>query len=169
MQERRDEMAEYKPSPEFRKFAKKRLGISGEQVDNLTDVQWNILRAGWLRHHYRMVAEVINVQDCCSEENKVGQKYVFSVSGRFLPEESTATHFCLWAMAPMLKYMYVIYERLTEGLAPSPRGYDGLQCTDVGIGCGGLGRVNFRVYCEPVPGFEEEKPPWAIELRPDQK
>jgi hypothetical protein len=46
-----------------------------------------------------MVCEEVNVQDCCSEKNEVGQKCVFTVSGRFLPEESTATNFCLWAMS----------------------------------------------------------------------
>jgi len=98
-----------------------------------------------------MVAEVIEVKDCCSAGHKVGQKYVFTASGFLLPEESTVPHLCLWAMATMLPFVYIIFDRTAEGLDPSPRGYDRIHCTDVGMDCGGLGRVVFAIYCEKAP------------------
>ena len=152
--------------PELREYAKKRMGgLTDEQVDNLTEEQWNILKSAWLRHKYLMVAEVINVQDVCSAQHKVGQRYVFNASGFLLPEECTVTNLCLWATHNMLSYCYVVYELLAQGLDPTPIGYNGMQCQDVGIAGGGIGRVNFRIHCEENPNFKDEKPPWAIDIR----
>ena len=144
-------MAKEKISPEDMEHAKKRLGATEEQVRNLTDTQWRILKSAPLRHQYRMVAEVIQVTDCCTAEHKVGQKYVFAPGGFLLPEQCTVTNLCLWAMPPMLNFIYMVYDRLAEGLDPTPRGYDRAQCYDVGLGCGGYGRVVFKIYCEKLP------------------
>lgn len=144
-------MIKEKVTPELMKYAKERLGASEEQLKNFTDTQWRILKATPLRHQYRMVAEVISVFDSCTAQHKVGQKYVCSASGYLLPEECTVTQLCLWAMPPLLNFIYVVYDRLSEGLDPTPRGYDRMQCYDCGLDCGGFGRVVFKIYCEKNP------------------
>ena len=98
-----------------------------------------------------MIAEVIEAKNCLAGHKK-GDKYVFLASGFLLPEESTVTNFCLWAMASMLPYDLIVYDRLAEGLDdPTPKGWDRVHCHDVGLECGGLGQVLFKIYCEKIP------------------
>lgn len=144
-------MAQRKVSPELIQFAKERYGASDELVKRLSDTQWRVIKSAPGRHKHRMVAEVIESRTC-SAEHKRGQKYVFSASGFLLPEESTVTRLCLFAIAPMLPFILIVYDRLAEGLEdPSPKGWDSVHCADVGLECGGIGQVLFRVYCEKVP------------------
>ena len=143
-------MAQQEVSPELIEFARRRYCVSDEQLKKITPTQWRVMESAPGRHQYRMVAEVLDSQTCSAGHQK-GQKYVFSVSGYLLPEESTVTNLCLFAIAPMLPFILIVYDRLAEGLEdPSPKGWDSVQCADVGLDCGGIGQVLFRVYCEKV-------------------
>jgi uncharacterized repeat protein (TIGR04076 family) len=144
-------MSQEKITPELKKLAEERLGASDEQIEKLTDTQWRVLKSRTHRRQYRMVAEVIEVTDCCSAGHKKGDKYVYTASGFLLPEESTVACLCLWAMRPMLPFIYISFDRTAEGLDPTPKGWDRVHCPDVGMNCGGLGRVVFRIYSEKAP------------------
>ncbi len=137
--------------PELIEFARQKYRASDEQIDKLTDTQWRVIKSAPSRWQYRMVAEVVEANNCLAGHKK-GDKYVFSASGFLLPDESTVTRLCLWALAPMLPFIYIVYDRLAEGLDdPSPKGWDSMHCPDVGLDCGGVGQVLFKVYCEKVP------------------
>ena len=144
-------MAPEEISPELIEFARQRYGASDEQIAKLSATQWRVIKSAPSRWQYRMVAEVVEANNCLAGHKK-GDKYVFSASGFLLPDESTVPRLCLWAIAPMLPFMHIVYDRLAEGLDdPSPKGWDSVHCADVGLDCGGVGQVLFKVYCEKVP------------------
>lgn len=93
-----------------------------------------------------MIAEVIRSENC-SFRLKKGDKLVFGSAGILLPDESTA-NLCLWAIAPLSPFNYMIYDRLYEELDPNGIFPDHVKCTDVGVACGGFGEVLFRVSCQ---------------------
>ncbi len=144
-------MKEVEVTPEDIQSAKQVYGVSDEQMDKLSDTQWRMMKSRPGRRGHWMIAEVIEAKNCLAGHKK-GDKYVFLASGFLLPEESTVTNFCLWAMASMLPFDLIVYDRLAEGLDdPTPAGWDRVHCYDVGLECGGLGQVLFKIYCEKVP------------------
>ena len=47
---------------------------------------------------------------------------------------------CPFLMPPMVRTMWIVQERVWEGLEPSPL-FPAGQCDDVGLDCNGWGRV----------------------------
>ncbi len=122
------------------------LGWTDEQIDNLSPKMLKMLKLGNKHQEYKMIAEVIRSENCGFQLKK-GDKLVFGSNGILLPDESTA-NLCLWAIAPLLPFNCVIYDRFYEGLDPSDIFPDHVKCTDVGVACGGFGEVLFKVYCK---------------------
>jgi hypothetical protein len=54
--------------------------------------------------------------------------------------KKSAEKLCPFLMPPMTRLMWIIQERIWEGLDPKPLFFSG-QCDDVGYDCGGYGRV----------------------------
>ena len=97
----------------------------------------------------KKIAEVVKAETCgagCAP----GLKYVFGAGGVLLPEESTIPWYCLWAMAPMVPFFYICYDRLAAGLDPSDMAFEYVWCQDTGVDCGGFGKVLFKVRWEKV-------------------
>ena len=82
---------------------------------------------------------------------QVGDKIVLTAGGNVILEETTFPAICVWALAPMLPLINVVYDRITDRTDdPSPKGWDHFHCADTGVEDGGIGRLLFRVYCEKV-------------------
>ena len=143
-------MKKLKASSDERARLKKFWGWSDKQIDNLTPKHWQLIKQGHRFDEYRLIAEVTDVRNCLAGA-KVGDKYVFHPSGFLLPNESTVRRFCLWAMAPMLPFSYMLYDRIALETDPSSFAIDRIGCSDVGVEEGGYGKVTFKVYCEKAP------------------
>ncbi len=140
-----------KPMSEELDRLKKLWGWSDEQIkDLLTEKHWRLLDRGHKFDEYRLVAEVVEARNCLAR-HKVGERYVFHGSGFLLPEESSVRRFCLWAMAPLLPFSYMFYDRISLDADPTSFAIDSVGCADVGIECGGYGKVIFKVYGEKAP------------------
>lgn len=140
----------FKPTKEFRNQMKEQFGWTDEQIDNYVLTSPKKLKmikeynSGRLRE-YKIIAEVIKSENC-AEKLKKGDKFVFTSTGRPLPEETTAP-LCLWALAPVLPFTYMVWDRINEGLDPNGMVFDHFKCYDVGVECGGYGQVSLKVYC----------------------
>ena len=120
-------------------------GWTDEQIDSLSPKMLRFLRLAKGQEH-KMIAEVIRSENCSFKLRK-GDKLVFGSNGILLPDESTA-NLCLWAIAPLLPFNYMIYDRFSEGLDPNGIFPDHVKCTDVGVACGGFGEALFKVSCK---------------------
>ena len=133
---------------QFKKSLMEAFGYTEEQVERLSEKQLKIIRGGPARRDYRVVMEVVKSENC-GYKPKAGDRYVMNGSGKIMPEECTFP-LCLWALAPMLSISYVIFDRLSQGQDPNGHLYDHVKCTDSGVGCGGIGEVAFKLYCEKI-------------------
>ncbi|HCY86751.1 MAG TPA: hypothetical protein DHV36_16595 [Desulfobacteraceae bacterium] len=75
----------------------------------------------------------------CVVGHKPGDTYVFPGAGAMNLKDSSG-HLCPFLMPPMTRIMWLIQERVWEGIEPLPL-YAVGHCDDVGLDCGGWGRV----------------------------
>ena len=75
----------------------------------------------------------------CNIEHKVGDRFYFSPEGYMLAHKGPKK-VCPYILPAMSRMMWVIQERMYEGLDPRPYFYRG-HCDDVGLKCGGWGSV----------------------------
>ncbi|MBI2916852.1 MAG: hypothetical protein HYY01_02575 [Chloroflexi bacterium] len=140
-------------TPRLRQRLKDTHGYTDEQLDLYLANNPRALRvihnfAGKFRE-YKMVAEVVQSRGCALHL-KAGDKLVLTSDGLLLADESTAA-LCLWALAPLVPWNYMVYDRLIEGQDPTEFGLDRVRCLDVGLECGGWGEVLMKVYCIREP------------------
>ena len=134
----------------LRKVMKEARGWTDEEINSLSSKQWTRLdRSGKFRD-YDIVAEVVEVNRCAFKPQK-GDRFVFRAGILLVPEESTFPALCLWAMARIVPFTFMIMDRISIGVDPNDNFFDHVKCCDTGLQCGGLGEVLFRVYAEKVP------------------
>lgn len=104
--------------------------------------QLRVLRAARRLVRARIIAEVVSAKGC--EAHKVGDRYVYTGTGRLLPQES-CQWLCSWAIAPVVPLVFMVYDRISSGLDPSDMVFDHVKCLDTGVKCGGFGETYLKV------------------------
>jgi hypothetical protein len=132
-------------APEVVKRLKKIYGYTDEQIAQFSAKQRKLIPIEYYR--YRMIAEVVKAETC-SAGCAPGLKYVFGAGGVLLPKESTIPWYCVWAIAPMLPFFQICYDRLAAGLDMA---FEYVWCPDTGVEYGGFGRVLFKIRWERAP------------------
>jgi uncharacterized repeat protein (TIGR04076 family) len=96
--------------------------------------------------NYKIIFEAVGSSNCSLKIRK-GDKFVFSATGLYLPDESTANP-CLQAIANFVSVLYIVCERVLEGLDPDALlGVQYVQCQDIGVENGGWGKTVYKVKC----------------------
>jgi len=131
----------------IRKLLKDQIGITDEDINNLSPGLQKLLSAIPELLKWKIIAEVIDTKYCFAGY-KVGDKLVFS--GGNLNAEESAYPLCMGAIAPILEHIHIMWDRLAEGRDPNDLWVRHSQCYDLGLEYGGLGRVVFKVYAEKV-------------------
>jgi hypothetical protein len=75
----------------------------------------------------------------CVAGHKPGDYYLFK-NGGSMDTRNSSPGLCPFLMPPMTRIMWIVQERVWEGLDPLPL-YQAGQCDDVGLDCNGWGRV----------------------------
>ena len=129
------------------------LEYTEEEINGLTKKQKDLLLAGEDMYNHKMIAEVVKASHC-GYKPKIGDRYVFAAPGTIITEECTWP-ICVWALAPMLPFFYMYYDRTVAGLDPKGIWTENIKCQDIGTDCGGFGEVLFKLSFEKIT--EEEK------------
>lgn len=140
-------MAQLGMSQEVIDRIKQLYGYTDEQIAAFSPKQRKARLMELEAMKYRLIAEVVEAENCACRHRK-GQKYVFLDGGALLPSESTVRLLCAWAIAPMVPFFYLFYDRLSEGLDPSGTVFEYIKCLDTGAKCGGWGQVTFKMRWE---------------------
>ena len=134
----------------LRRKLKENAGWTEEELDSLSPKQWVFLDREHKLRHYKIIAEVIRVEDHCELRPKIGDKFVFTGAGMLVTEESTFPAICITALAGIFPFIYIIIDRILAGLDANEIWRDQVSCLDSNLQDGGLGRVVFKIYCEKV-------------------
>ena len=107
-----------------------------------TKVIENLLRTN-------VIFEVVESRNC-NIQHKVGDKFYFNAEG-YMITNKCPNKICPFIMPFFSRMMWLIMERIYEGLDPMPTFPFG-DCDDVGVECGGMGniRVKIKIACDDI-------------------
>lgn len=140
-------MTDKKVPDQLWEFMGNRLGYTPEELELFKNNPRNekIMRHSQALTGKTVVFEVVESQGC-NIEHKVGDRFLFSAEGYMLAHKGPKK-VCPYVMPAMARLMWVIQERLYEDLDPKPF-FCHAQCEDVGINCGGWGRIVIEAKVE---------------------
>jgi uncharacterized repeat protein (TIGR04076 family) len=93
-----------------------------------------------------IIAEVVDSHGCNSQ-HKVGDKFHFDSAGNLLTALSPK-RICVYALSVITPQIFTATEFLYAGVDPNQMRFKRAACFDVGIACGGWGRVVLEIRVE---------------------
>ena len=137
-------------------FFQQHLGYSDEEMALFRANPRNadVLAKGPALISKTIVAEVVESHGCNSQ-HKVGDRFLFDGAGNLLTAEGPG-RICMGALYPLGPLIYAVSELFYAGADPNSLRFNRTGCFDVGVRCGGWGRVAMEVRVE-----ERSHPPTA--------
>jgi hypothetical protein len=94
----------------------------------------------------KIIAEVVQSHGCvCRHE--VGQRIVLTGNAALISAECPAL-MCIGLVSQLRGVTPALFERMAAGLDPNGLLIDTVGCVDVGVDCGGWGRVLVKIHVE---------------------
>ena len=129
-------------------FIKKHLGYTDEEMKVWLDNPRNqeaVLKAPALLQK-TIVIKVVESHGC-SSLHKIGQKFYFDGPGNLL-SKLNPKRICIFALSQMERLIFAAQELFYAGIDPNEMRIKRGGCFDVGLKCGGWGRVVFELKFE---------------------
>lgn len=125
-----------------------RLGYSDEEMKIFRDNSRNedILSRVPELINKTIIAEVVESRGCNSQ-HKVGDKFYFDSAGNLLTALSPK-RICVYAVSAITSLIFTATEFLYAGVDPNQMRFKRAACFDVGVECGGWGRVVMEIRVE---------------------
>jgi uncharacterized repeat protein (TIGR04076 family) len=132
-------------------FIKKHLGYTDEEMkvwlDNPRNTEGIVKISALLQK--TIVITVVEAHGC-SSLHKVGQKFYFDGPGNLLTKLNPK-RICIYALSQMERLIFGAQELFYAGIDPNKMRIKRGGCFDIGLKCGGWGRIIFELE------FEERK------------
>jgi uncharacterized repeat protein (TIGR04076 family) len=130
-----------KVSEDMKRNIKERLDYNEEELKMFLDNPKNleILTKSLPLLNKTIVIEVIESKGCASQHKK-GDKFYFDGSGNLLTKLSPK-RICIYALSVLDKLILSAIELLYAGVNPNEMQFKRVNCFDVGLECGGWGRI----------------------------
>ncbi len=130
------------------KFFQRHLGYDDEEMAQFRANPRNeeVLAAGPALVQRTIVAEVIEAEGCNSQ-HKAGDRFIFDGAGNLITARNP-DHICMGALAPLYPLGFAVSELHYAGVEPIAMRFNRTHCFDVGVKCGGWGRVIMEVRVE---------------------
>ena len=93
-----------------------------------------------------IVAEVVESHGCNSQ-HKVGDKFYMDGAGNLI-SKMCPKRMCVFALPPLLPAVFAANELLYAGADPNQMRFNRTGCADVGVKCGGWGRIIMEIRVE---------------------
>lgn len=130
------------------KFFQERLGYSNEEMKIFRENPRNVdvlLKSAPLLNK-TIIAEVVESHGCNSQ-HKVGDKFIFDGIGNLITK-LCPKRMCIYALASVAPLIFAENELLYAGIDPNEMRFKRTGCFDVGVQCGGWGRVILELRVE---------------------
>ena len=137
-------------------FIQKHLGYSDEEMELWMKNPRNqeaILKAPALLQK-TIIIEVVESHGC-SSLHKVGDKFYFDGPGNLLTKLNPK-RICIYALSEMERLIFAAQELFYAGIDPNEMRIKHGGCFDVGLKCGGWGRIVFKLEFKDRKKFREE-------------
>jgi len=130
------------------RIMQKRLGYTEQEMQNFKADPRNadVLSKSTDLANKVMVLEVVESHGCNSR-HRVGDKLYFDAVGNLLAERCPAK-VCGYALNSAILMVYAANEMLYAGLDPNQMRFRRAGCFDVGLDCGGWGRIVLELSVE---------------------
>ncbi len=138
-------------------FYQKHLGYTDDEMKTFRQNPRNedvISKAPALMNK-TIVVEVVDSQGCNSQ-HKVGDKFYFDGSGNLLTK-LCPKRICFGALNSMPPLISMAHELFYAGVDPNEMRFKRVGCSDVGLQCGGWGRVVMELRVEDRKKTNEVK------------
>ncbi len=130
------------------KFMQKRLGYSDAEMKRFRENPRNadILSKAPELNNKTLIVEVVDSQGCNSQHG-VGQKFYFDGAGNLLTKRSPKK-ICIYALNAITTQIFTAAELVYAGVDPNEMRFKRAACFDVGVACGGWGRIVMELKVE---------------------
>lgn len=127
------------------KFFQEHLGYSEEDMKIFREDPRNehVIKRSMALMNKTVVAEVVESHGCNSQ-HKVGDTFQLDAFGNLISKKCPK-RMCLLALHALTPAVSVISELLAAGVDPNEMPFNRIGCPDVGLNCGGWGRIVLEV------------------------
>jgi len=138
--------------PRMWKIIQKRLGYTDEEMELFLRNPRNehVVAKGEELFNTRFVAEVVEASGCNSRHKK-GEKFYFDGYGNLLKEKSP-DKICIFALGSLSTLIFTVQELIYAGIDPNEMRFNSVGCIDIGLKCGGWGKVIMKLTAEKIGG-----------------
>jgi len=139
------------------RFFQQHLGYSDEEMALFRANPRNeeVLAKGPELMQKVIVAEVVESHGCNSE-HKVGERFIFDGAGNLITSKCPR-RMCIYALQALVGPILATNELVYAGVDPNSLRLRHVGCIDVGVRCGGWGRVAMEVRVEDRSKLEASK------------
>jgi uncharacterized repeat protein (TIGR04076 family) len=126
---------------EVLKFIQGRLGYTDEEMKIFMENPRNedVLSKAPALMNKTIIAEVVESHGCNSQ-HKVGDKFYFDGAGNLLTK-LCPKRICVYALSSIATLIFTSNELFYAGVEPNEMRFRRAGCFDVGVRCGGWGRI----------------------------
>jgi len=133
---------------QVRKALQERFGYSDDEMTKFMSDPRNthILSKASDFASKTIVAEVVHSHGCNSQ-HKVGDRFYLDGSGNLI-SKLCPSRMCIYAVSALKPAVFAMHELVFAGVDPNEMRFNRAGCVDVGLECGGWGRVVMEVRTE---------------------
>jgi uncharacterized repeat protein (TIGR04076 family) len=130
------------------KIIQRRFGYSDEELHRFLSNPRNMELVS-RRQEFEKTKFVLEVVESkgCNSNHKVGDKFYFDFAGNILTE-LCPPRICGYSLSSAMMMIYTANEMLYAGVDPNEIRFKRASCFDVGIECGGWGRIVLELQIE---------------------
>jgi len=123
------------------RFMQKRLGYSDDEMQQFRENPRNedVVSKAALLMDKVIILQVVEAHGCNSR-HQVGDKFYFDGAGNLLARQSPEK-ICVFSLCNAAMMIFTVSEMLYAGVDPNTMRFKRTNCFDVGLQCGGWGRI----------------------------
>lgn len=128
----------------------RKLGYTNEELDRFKENPRNIeliTRIGEFKN--KLIVLTVIESRGCNSGHKPGDKFYFDYSGNLLTEKCPS-RICGYSLNNALMMIFTANEMIYAGVDPNTIRFNRAGCFDVGIECGGWGRIVLELSVEEI-------------------
>jgi uncharacterized repeat protein (TIGR04076 family) len=135
-------------SEDMYKIMQKHLGYTDEEMADFkkNPINKTVLAKAPELMSKTIVFEVVESHGCNSQ-HKIGDKFYFDGAGNLITQLSPK-RVCIYALQAMLPLIFASNELMYNDVDPNSIKFNHSGCFDVGVKCGGWGRIILRYSVE---------------------